>query len=75
MESRRANEQLSQAALEHLRSTLGSTLKRDADHWNREQPRNSFISVTMKVDSRPQQVALPPRADEPMRLKIVCSEF
>ena len=28
--------------------------------------------MTMKVDSRPQHVALPPAAAEPMRLKIVC---
>ena len=65
-------EHLKQAAIEHLRSTMGNALKRDAARWNRRQPRNSFISVTMKVDSRPQQVALPPAAAEPMRLKIVC---
>ena len=65
-------EHLKQAAIEHLRSTMGSALKRDAARWNRRQPRNSFISMTMKVDSRPQQVALPPAAAEPMRLKIVC---
>ncbi len=29
--------------------------------------------MTMKVDSRPQQFALPPAAGDPMRLKIVCS--
>ena len=66
-------EHLKQAATAHLRSTMGRALKRDADRWNRRQPRNSLVSVTMKVDSRPQQVALPPAAAEPMRLKIVCS--
>ncbi len=66
-------EHLKQAAIEHLRSTVGSALRRDAERWNRRQPRNNFISVTMKVDSRPQQIALPPTAAEPMRLKIVCS--
>ncbi len=65
-------EHLKEAAIAHLRSTMGDALKRDADRWNRRQPRNSFISVTMKVDSRPQQVALPPEAAEPMRLKIAC---
>ena len=65
-------EHLKQEAIAHLRSTMGSALKRDAACWNRRQPRNSFISMTMKVDSRPQHVALPPAAAEPMRLKIVC---
>ncbi len=65
-------EHMKQAAIAHLRSTMGDALKRDADRWNRRQPRNSLISMTMKVDSRPRQIALPPAAAEPMRLKIVC---
>ncbi len=51
---------------------MGNALERDAARWNRRQPRDSFISITMKVDSQPQQVALPPTAAEPMRLKIAC---
>ena len=31
-------EHLKQAAIAHLRSTMGSALKRDADSWNRRQP-------------------------------------
>ena len=65
-------EHAKQAVIAHLRSTVGGALKRDAARWNRRQPRNSFISMTMKVDSRPQHVALPPAAADPMRLKIVC---
>ena len=65
-------EHLKQAAIAHLRSTVGGALKRDAARWNRRQPRNSFISMTMKVDSRPQHIALPPSAAESMRLKITC---
>ena len=65
-------EHMKQAAIAHVRSTMGDALKRDADRWNRRQPRNSFISMTMKVDSRTQQIALPPVAAEPMRLKIGC---
>ena len=30
-------EHLKQAAIAHLRSTMGSALKRDADRWNRRQ--------------------------------------
>ena len=66
-------EHLTQAAIAHVRSTMGNALRRDADRWNRRQPRDSFISMTMKVDSRPQHVAVPPAAAEPMRLKIACS--
>ena len=32
-------EHLKQAAIAHLRSTMGSALKRDAARWNRRQPR------------------------------------
>ena len=66
-------EHIKQLAHSHLQSTVGSALKRDAARWNRRQPRNNFISMTMKVGNRPQHVALPPAAAEPMRLKIVCS--
>ncbi|MCY3874447.1 MAG: hypothetical protein OXF88_09150 [Rhodobacteraceae bacterium] len=44
---------MKQAAITHLRSTMGDALERDADRWNRRQTRNSFISMTMKVDSLP----------------------
>jgi hypothetical protein len=49
-------------------------MRRDANRWNRRQKRNSFLSITMKVDNRPQHVLLPPAAAEPMRLKITCPE-
>jgi len=65
-------EHAKQAALAQIKSAFGSALKRDAARWNRQQPRNSFISMTMKVDSRPQHVPLPPAAAEPMQLKISC---
>ena len=63
-----------QAGVAHVRQRLGRAMKRDADRWNRRQPRNSFLSITMKVDSRPRHVLLPPAAAEPMRLKISCPE-
>ena len=40
-------------------------MKRDAASWNRRQPRNSFIHITMKVNSRLQPVLLPPGAAGP----------
>jgi hypothetical protein len=65
-------EHLKKAAIAHVQQRIGRAMKQDADHWNRCQPRNSFISITMKVNNRPQHVLLPPAAAEPMRLKITC---
>jgi transposase len=61
------------AALAHLQHRIGRAMKRDAERFNRRQVTNSFIRMTMKVDSRPQQIELPPAAGEPMRLKITCA--
>ena len=71
-----------QEQMDHLRSIatahfgkpITQALKRDADRWNRAQPRNSFIKITMNVEGRPLQVSLPPAAAEPMQLKMECSE-
>ena len=60
------------AALAHISQRLGGALKSDADRWNRRQPRNSFITMTMQVDSLPQLVPLPLAAAQPMKLKISC---
>ena len=61
-----------EAAIAQVRGRLNTAMKRDADRWNRRQRPNDFLRITMKVDSRPQQVFLPIRAAEPMRLKIAC---
>lgn len=65
-------EHAEKAALVYIQGRLGGAMKRDADHWNRRQPRDSFISFTMKVDDRPRHVVLPATAAECMRLKISC---
>jgi len=59
-------------ALAHVGHRINRAMKSDADRWNRRQPRNSLINMTMKVDSRPLHLPLPPEAVEPMRLKITC---
>ena len=66
-------EYLREAVLAHLQQRVGHAMKRDAENWNRRQSTNSFIRMTMSVDSRPQQILLPPAAAEPMRLKITCA--
>ena len=62
------------AAVAHIRGRVGTAMKRDAERWNRQQRPGGFLRITMKVDSLPQQVLLPPMAAAPMRLKITCPE-
>ena len=61
-------------ALARVDHRINGAMRRDADQWNRHQARNSFIDITMKVDSRPLHLPLPPAAVEPMQLKITCPE-
>ena len=46
-------------------------MRRDALQWNRRQPRNGLVRVTMKVNSKPFHVPLP-LAAEVMQLKVTC---
>ena len=62
-----------EAAFSQVQNRLGQALKRDATRWNRHQPRNSFIRITMKVDNLPRHIFLPPPVAALMRLKITCS--
>jgi hypothetical protein len=61
-----------QAAFAYMKGRIGSAMKRDAQSWNRRQPRNSFIRITMDVKNTPQPVLVPAAAAEAMRLKISC---
>ena len=65
-------EHMHAAAVAQLQGGLNQALKTDAALFNRSSPRGSFISMTMKVGSRPQHVMLPPAATDPMALKITC---
>ena len=60
-------------AAAHFGNPIGQALKRDANRWNRTQPGNRFIKITMHLEGRPLQVSLPPAAAEPMRLKVECT--
>ncbi|MBC6408145.1 MAG: hypothetical protein GDA40_08530 [Rhodobacteraceae bacterium] len=60
------------AAIARLKAQFNEALKSDAARFNRRNPRGGFISMTMKVDSRPPHVMLPPAATAPMVLKIAC---
>jgi len=61
-------------ALANIQGAIGAALSRDAQNFNQRQPRGGFISMSMKVDSRPQHVPIPYAAAAPMRLKIACGE-
>ena len=65
-------EATTKVAVAKIEGRINTAMKRDADRWNRQQPANSFLKITMKVDSRPGHVFLPPMAADPMRLKITC---
>ena len=65
-------EHMQAAAVAQLQGALNQALKSDANKFNRRSPRGGLISMTMKVDSRPQHVMLPPAATDPMALKITC---
>lgn len=68
------SEYLRKVALSHVSQRLNPALRRDAQRWNRSQPRGGFITMTMKVDGRPRRVPVPPSAADPMRLRIGCSQ-
>ena len=63
-----------EAALAEVKHRVNQSMSRDAARWNRRQPRNAFISMTMKVDSRPREIILPAAATDPMQLRISCPE-
>jgi len=67
-------ENLREGARAQLSALIGGALRKDAESWNRQQPRNSFIRMTLQVKDRPEHVLVPPEAADPMRLKITCSQ-
>lgn len=67
-------EQAKQYAFAQVQHRFGDALKRSAQRFNRSQPRDSFLKVTMQVNSRPRPLLLPVAATEPMTLKIACTE-
>ncbi|PPA04610.1 hypothetical protein C4E44_08120 [Pseudomonas sp. MWU12-2312b] len=61
-------------ALANIQGAIGGALRRDAQKFNLRQPKGGFISMSLRVDSRPQRVPIPYAAAAPMRLKITCIE-
>ena len=67
-------EKAKEAAFAEVKHRINDSMRRDAAQWNRHQPRNAFISMTMKVNARPKEIVLPAAATDPMQLKISCPE-
>jgi hypothetical protein len=56
-------------ALKQLQGGINSAMRQDASDWNRRQPRNAFIKMTMDVRGVSTPVLMPVAAAEPMRLR------
>lgn len=65
-------EKAKEAAFAEVKHSINQAMRRDAERFNRRQPRRSFISMSMKVDAKPKEIVLPAAATDPMQLKIKC---
>ena len=72
--SQEQTEHLEKVVIAYVNQRLDRAMRRDAKHWNRRQPRDSFITSTMKAKGGPRHVPLPPEAADRMRLRIECSQ-
>ena len=55
-------------------TAISRSMKADADAWNRRQPSNSLITITMSVKSSAPPIVLPISAADPMRQKATCTQ-
>ncbi len=59
-------------AVRHFQGRIDDAMRWDASEWNRRQPRNAFMKITMEVKGSGAPVLLPVTAAEPMRLRTSC---
>lgn len=67
-------EKLQERAHAQVQDMIGRAMHRDADAFNRRQPKGSFITMKMQVNRGLREVVLPATATEPMQLKIACEQ-
>jgi uncharacterized Zn finger protein (UPF0148 family) len=68
-------EQAKRQALKYIEGRIGRAMDTDARAFNRKQPRNSFIKMSMKASGFSRSTfILPIQATELMELKISCEE-
>lgn len=66
-------ERAKEQAVAHMQGRINSAMREDAQAWNRRQPRNSFLKITMNVSGGGgPPLLLPIAAAEPMRLRTQC---
>ena len=59
-------------AVAQIQQRIDRAMRTDSQQWNQRQKRGGLLTITMKVNNRPQHLLLPPATAEPMRLKITC---
>lgn len=63
-------------ALKFIESKVDGAMRADATAFNSQQPKNSFLSISMKVSGAPHYSSylIPVAASEAMRLEIACEK-
>ena len=68
-------EQAKRQTIKYVEGLIGQAMHTDARNFNRKQPRNSFIKMSMKASGFSRSTfILPIRATELMELKITCDK-
>lgn len=58
-----------------LQGRINNAMRSDAEKFNRSRPRNSFLTMTMKVEGGTRRThTIPAKAAEAMQLEITCEE-
>ena len=65
---------IKEVALKHLDRQLGKALRRDARNFNRRQPRNSFITMSMKVKPGNIPVPVPASVADLLQQRLTCEK-
>jgi len=60
------------AGMAHVQGTVGDALRRDAERFNRQQPKGGFTPMSMSYMPWPRPILVPPEAAEAMRQDFTC---
>jgi hypothetical protein len=63
---------IGQTAVDYVQRRLGGTLRQDAQAFNRRQPKDGFIRLSMTYKPGARSLVLPPEAAEIMQQHFVC---
>lgn len=65
-------EYIKDAAMSHVLGVVDGALQRDAEQFNRQQPRGGFITMSMSYTPDPTPIVVPPDVAEAMRQEYAC---